>query len=365
MIQLAPEQLTAATREINERIGDHHRRWALSDPPRLLEGQVEIALTVLEKIWGAYHQASNGAFLSLETVSDKTQPFRMESPKSLNRVDPAVEADQLRSEESEAIPATPDVPPLTDSSQLISRMPVMVSPMVHEPAQIDILDTTSSHHNGILTLNNEAMGDSPRIHSNGEGESVMTLTHPSHIVGNNGPSAPEPATEKYVSIQYDALTDDELRETLANELARLAAKLGHTPTLIDWNRDRDRSLPTANVLCRRLNLSWAELAATVSQSPAALTNLEPTLPAGIPQPAPQTHQEAMKKYREERRELLLKTVRELSVDGSMVTMADYNAKKPAELGSAGAMMNQLGYTEWGEVAKDAGVKWFGPRGKSK
>ena len=366
MIQLQPDQLTAATREINERIGDHHRRWALSDPPRLLEGQVEIALTVLEKIWGAFHQASNGAFLSAETMSDKTLSYRWEMPESLKLVDPAAVADRLRGEESDALSSSPaDGSTLADSPQLVSRMPVMVSPMVHEPAQISTLDTASNHHGGTLTLSGGTLADSPRIYSNGEGESVMNLTHSSPVAEDVVPTIPEPVTEDALPVHYEALTDDELRATLAKELARLTAKLGHAPTLIDWNRDRHRSLPTANVLCRRLGLSWADLAATVSLSPATLTNPEPTLPVGIPQPAPQSHQEAMKKYRDERRELLLKTVRELSVDGSMVTMADYNAKKPAELGTAGAMMNQLGYTEWGEVAKDAGVKWFGPRGKSK
>ena len=320
------------------------------------------------------NDAPNGADV---LADDLDRQWAREREAEAQGVAMTIEEDRLYSE----IVEPPLIEPLPEPIAIPVGAPKPTNGNGHATPSPAAVATLGPEHTVVTPIvpRRSGVGDAPR----------QTFVE-KHIGMSSEPAATEEtineaSAEPTPRISADALAAD-LQATI--HALQTMAEDGVMPSLNSWRENRPAGMLTGQGILSRHQVTWNQLAALAGLKPQSrhsrsdsateegvpelgatavpLAATEPMVhPIGIPQPAPETHQEAMRRYRQERRELLLKTVRELSVDGSMVTMADYNAKKPAELGNAGEMMNQLGYTEWGEVAKDAGVKWFGPRGKSK
>ncbi|MCC6454473.1 MAG: hypothetical protein IT328_05980 [Caldilineaceae bacterium] len=200
------------------------------------------------------------------------------------------------------------------------------------------------------------------------------------------------------SSRFGNIPLDELKAK-AYVFIRSLAVDGIMPRYADYNDAcRPDDLPTQTHLRKILGLSWREMAeelgltmltpaqrmnqsnkqakqeqevAAAAPEPEPEPTPQPSLPripdvqvvpARVvmaeplkPKPADANYAERQASQRRKLRVDLFDFLRKIAVDGVMPTPEEYNERKPDALPNARDVMNRLAYTNWQDIAKDAGL----------
>ncbi|MCC6454164.1 MAG: hypothetical protein IT328_04425 [Caldilineaceae bacterium] len=382
-MKILAEKLQAVTEEINAAIADHHAKWGLDNPPRLLVGVVEVAYDVLMDE------------LVKEMVENQVPAFIRHSPSNLQPLNPApavtgIPADEVNAALSAGLErifhAAMEEPVPENGKAVAGAARTKVSDddlRAAVAAEMERLTRLLGRAPTVPEWNQERDPSLPTA----KGLFARLKSKWADLVGTV-PSAAQPpkkdekltsesewqeAVEELVGVEalerleYGTDTEPvtpEVKPSTNGNSAQVSPAITAapepatvTPLRIEPAPSITKTVPLQTIRKpRTLAEVDADAGVAVPDAPAAVTTPKP-----VSKPADPSYVEQMAAKRKELRKRFLAVVAEIAVDGTMPTIAEFNERKPADMPRAGEQMNQLGYTSWDEVADDAGLKFAGRR----